>query len=232
VKKPATPFKAVIFDMDGVLVDSEPIHTRAVLEVLEEIGYGRSHGLKMGSYIGRSDTDVWRDFIIGNNPRQSLEELLAMKRARTIAILLREKPLFPDVRKLIGSLARTCALAVASGSEREVVEVVLESNDLRRFFPVVVTGSDIQHGKPAPDIFLQTAQLLGVEPGDCWVIEDSKPGIAAALAAGMRVLALTHTHRAEELRTATQVAANFKEIQKFLLSAKGDSDTHQGQISG
>jgi beta-phosphoglucomutase-like phosphatase (HAD superfamily) len=88
--------------------------------------------------------------------------------------------------------------------------------NIRRFFSVVVTGSEIQHGKPAPDIFLKTAQRLAVNPKDCWVIEDSKPGVAAALAAGMRVVAITNTHPAGELSGATQVVSSYREIGDLL----------------
>ena len=203
--------------MDGVIVDSEPRHERAVREVLEEIGYGRSHGLRISDYIGRSDREVWRDFIVRHHPPQSLEQLLAMKRERTVEILRRDQPLFPGVFELIQRLAEDYRLAVASGSEREVVEAVLEMRDLRRFFSVVVTGSEVSRGKPEPEIFLEAARLLGVAPANCWVIEDSRPGIAAARSAGMRVLALTHTHPAAELQAATCVVANYAEVQNHLL---------------
>jgi len=203
--------------MDGVIVDSEPHHERAVLEVLEEIGHGRSHGLKISDYVGRSDQEIWRDFIARHHPRQTLEQLLAMKRARTVEILGREQPFFPGVVSFVERLAQRYPLAVASGSEREVVDTVLRSKDLRRCFSVVVTGSEIGRGKPAPDIFVETARRLGVATGDCWVIEDSRPGVAAALAAGMRVLALTHTHPAQELKGATHVAADYREVEQFFL---------------
>ena len=211
-------FKAVIFDMDGVIVDSEPWHERAVLEVIQEIGHGQNHGLRVSDYIGRSDQEVWRDFIARNKPRQTLEELLALKRQRTVEILRREQPIFDGVLELLEQLAARCPLGLASGSERAVVEAVLELRNLRRFFSAVVTGSEIERGKPAPDILLKTAGLLGVDPVTCWVIEDSKPGIAAARAAGMRVIAITSTHEAGELGDATHVARTHEEIGRLLLA--------------
>src|SRR5204862_8256100 len=101
--------------------------------------------------------------------------------------------------------------------ERQVVQEVLALQGLRRFFPVMVSSADVARGKPAPDIFLRAAELLGVAPKDCWVIEDSKPGVAAGLAAGMRVIAITNTHPAEELEAATRVVADFAEIERCLL---------------
>ena len=79
-------------------------------------------------------------------------------------------------------------------------------------------AAEVRHGKPAPDIFLLAAKRLGVAPEECWVIEDSKPGVAAGLAAGMRVIAITNTHPAEELQAASHVAASYGEIEHLLLN--------------
>jgi HAD superfamily hydrolase (TIGR01509 family) len=209
--------QAVIFDMDGVIVDSEPRHERAFLQVLAELGYGDNHGLEFDKYIGRSDRDVWIDFVARHKPAHSLEALLSMKRKRVLEILRRDEPLFVGLPELIEKLAAKYRLAVASGSEPEVVEAVLRFKTLRRFFSVVTTASEVKHGKPAPDIFLRAAQLLGVDPGTCWVIEDSKPGVAAGLAAGMRVIAITNTHPAEELGSATRIVGTYEEIERILL---------------
>lgn len=208
---------AVIFDMDGVIVDSEPRHERAYLDVVRDIGYGESHGLRFADYIGRSDQELWLDFLAKHKPPHSLDDLLAMKRRRIVEILRSEQPLFDGLPALVEKLAARCKLALASGSERPVVEEVLALGGLRQYFSAVVSGSDIQRGKPEPDIFLRSAELLGVRPELCWVIEDSKPGVAAALAAGMRVIAITNTHPADELRHATDVVRTYGEIERVLL---------------
>jgi beta-phosphoglucomutase-like phosphatase (HAD superfamily) len=96
---------------------------------------------------------------------------------------------------------------------------VLSLRDLRRNFAATVTASEVQRGKPDPAIFLRTAELLNVAPAECWVIEDSKPGVAAALAAGMRVIAITNTHPADELQRATVVVENYAEIERLLLGS-------------
>ncbi|MCW5551877.1 MAG: HAD family phosphatase [Verrucomicrobiae bacterium] len=210
-------FKAVIFDMDGVIVDSEGRHEQAFLEVVRELGYGATHGVKWEHYVGRSDHELWLDFVAKHKPPQPLEELLRMKRERVLEILRREEPIFAGLPELVERLAAVCQLGLASGSERPVVEAVLSLQDLRRFFSATVTASDIQRGKPQPDIFLRTAELLGVSPADCWVIEDSKPGVAAGLAAGMRVIAITNTHPASELQSATRVVASYAEIERLLV---------------
>ena len=209
--------KAVIFDMDGVIVDSEPRHERAFLDIVHEIGYSDRLDMRFADYIGRSDTELWVDFVAKHHPVQSLEELLGRKRERVVEILRRDQPLFEGVSALVERLGRRYALALASGSERAVVETVLGLDDLRRFFRAIVSGSEIERGKPEPEIFLRAAELLGVVPGDCCVIEDSKPGIAAGRAAGMQVIAITNTHPAQELRQATHVVGTYREIERLLL---------------
>ncbi len=211
--------RAVIFDMDGVIVDSEPLHEQAFLEVMRDLGYGRNHGIDFDAYVGRSDFELWEDFIAKNKPPQSLEELMAMKRRRVTEVVQQLQPIFAGLPELLEKLAARCRLALASGSERSFIETVMSLKDLRRFFPVIVSAAEVEHGKPAPDIFLRTAGLLGVAPGDCWVIEDSKPGVTAALAAGMKVVAITNTHPAGELREATHVVQTYEEIGRLLLAA-------------
>jgi HAD superfamily hydrolase (TIGR01509 family) len=213
-----TQAKAVIFDMDGVVVDSEPRHERAFLQVVTELGYGDNHGLEFGKYVGRADRDLWVDFVARHKPAQTLEALLAMKRARVLEILRKDRPLFVGLPELIEKLALKYRLAIASGSEPQIVEEVLTFKSLRRFFSVVTTSSEVKHGKPAPDIFLRASRLLRVDPSECWVIEDSKPGVAAGLAAGMRVIAITNTHPADELANATHIVATYDEIGKLLLN--------------
>ncbi len=209
--------RAVIFDMDGVIVDSEPLHEKAFLEVVEALGYGESHGLIYADYVGRPDRDMWEDFIARNNPAQGMEELLSLKHERLAQIIRRDQPVFTGLPELLNKLAGKYALALASGSERCIVEEVLALKGLRSFFPVTVSASEVPRGKPAPDIFLRTAELLGLAPGDCCVIEDSKPGIAAGIAAGMRVIAITNTHPASELSHAERVVSKYEEIERLLL---------------
>jgi HAD superfamily hydrolase (TIGR01509 family) len=209
-------YQAVIFDMDGVIVDSEPRHAKAFLEVLREIGFEQPPAVNWDDYVGRSDFEVWQDFIAKFNPEHSLEQLLKMKRDRVLEIIRREEPIFAGLAELVEKLSQVCKLGLASGSERPVVEAVLSLQDLRSFFSAVVTASEIKRGKPDPEIFLRTAELLGVTPADCWVIEDSKPGVKAGLAAGMRVIAITNTHPARELKGATRVVKDYAEIERVL----------------
>jgi len=209
--------QAIIFDMDGVIVDSEPRHERAFLEVVREIGYADKLAMSFADYIGRSDKELWLDFVAKHQPPQPMTELLARKRQRMVDILRREQPVFAGLPELLEKLAARYLLALASGSERPVVAEVLKLKQLDRRFSAVVSGSDIQRGKPAPDIFLRAAELLKVAPRSCCVVEDSKPGVAAGLAAGMQVIAITNTHPAQALQHATHVVRTYAEIERLLL---------------
>ena len=211
------PFQAIIFDMDGVIVDSEPLHERAFREVLEEIGYGQSHGIDFPAYYGMSDVVVWRDFMARHRPTQSLEELLARKEEKFTALLQREEPLFDGLPELLEKVSARYSLALASGSRHPTINVVLDLRGLRRLFRVVVSSEDVAHGKPAPDIFLRAAELLAVAPGDCCVVEDSAAGVEAGLAAGMIVVAITNSLPSEKLARATKVVGSYDDIESLLM---------------
>ena len=208
---------AVIFDLDGVIVDSEPHHEQAFHDVMADLGYGDSHGMRFRDYMGRTDSELWVDFVARHQPPHSVEEMMALKRARVIEMVRRAEPIFAGLPELVEKLAERWPLAVASGTQCEIIEAVLSLKDLRRFFRVVLSSAEVARGKPAPDVFLRAAELLGVAPEDCWVIEDSRSGVAAGLAAGMRVIAITNSHPADGLLDATHVVKTYEEIGRLLL---------------
>ncbi|MBI3416041.1 MAG: HAD family phosphatase [Verrucomicrobia bacterium] len=210
-------FKAIIFDMDGVIVDSEPWHEHAFREVFAELGYGETHGIHFPDYFGRSDRTLWVDFIAKHQPPHSLEELTALKQNRTVKLLREKQPIYAGLPELVGKCAARYQLAVASGSTHPVIKEVLSLKNLRRFFTAVVSSDDVAHGKPAPDIFLRAAELLAVAPDECCVIEDSRAGVEAALAAGMTVIAITNSLPADKLARATRVVHSNAEIEACLL---------------
>lgn len=211
------PYTAVIFDMDGVIVDSEPLHERAFLDIFARIGKANDHGIHFPDYYGRSDQVVWRDFLAAHHPSQSLAELSQMKQERFLELLRVEQPIFPAIPELVNALASRGSIALASGSNHAVIRAVLELSDLRRHFSAVVSADDVPRGKPAPDIFLRAAELLGVPPGECVVIEDSVAGVAAGRAAGMKVIGITNSVPAEHLREAHATVADYAAIQDLLV---------------
>jgi len=209
-------FEAVIFDMDGVIVDSEPRHERAFRDVFESIGYADNHGIHFPDYYGKSDQLVWRDFVERHHPPHTHGELMSRREERFIEIVVEDEPIFEGIPALVASLIGRMKLAVASGSRHAIISAVLGMKDLRRHFPVVVSSEDVPRGKPKPDIFLRAAELLEVEPARCVVIEDSVAGVEAGLAAGMDVIAITNSFERSRLDRASVVVDSFQEIQALL----------------
>ncbi len=213
-------FQAVIFDMDGVIVDSEPRHQQAFREVFEEMGYGDRHGMVFDDYLGKSDLVLWQDFIAKHQPKHSLQELLDWRQDRFIEIIQREAPIFPGIPELITALRARVPLAVASGSLHPVIDAVLGLQNLRQHFQTIVSSSDVEHGKPKPDIFLRAADDMNVKPGAVCVIEDSEAGIEAGIQAGMHVIAITNSLPKERLTQAHHIVDTYQEISDyFALSA-------------
>jgi len=187
---PGCHFDAVIFDLDGVLLDSEPIYLGATNTVLAREGRFLS-AEQNAPYIGWRYDEVLREII----PRLGLAHPPEYYRDETRREVLRRLsgPLDPPpgaVALLDRLEAAGVPRAVGSSSAHAWVETILDGLGLRERFPVVVGGDDVAHGKPAPDIFLRCAELLGVPPERCVVIEDSPHGVMAARRAGMAPIGL------------------------------------------
>ncbi len=211
------PFEAVVFDLDGVIVDSEPRHERAFLEVFEEIGCLENHGMDFAAYLGRSDRALWDDFIARHRPIQPVDELLDRKERRLIDLLSSERPIYAAVHGVVRALAERYRLAVASGSRHGVINAVLEMAGLKSRFEAIASVEDVGKAKPAPDVYVRAAELLGIPASSCCAIEDTLAGIESALAAGMSVIAVPHTYAAEELTSASAVVGSLEGIPTMLL---------------
>ncbi len=203
--------------MDGVIVDSEPYHERAFRDIFHELGHAETHGIHFPYYYGRSDAAVWQDFIARHRPPVGFDELMARKQRHFLNMLKRDEPIFEALPDLVARLAAKYRLAVASGSQHPVIDEVLAMKNLRQFFPVVVSSQDVPRGKPAPDVFLRAAELLGVPAPACVVIEDSAAGVTAARAAGMAVIGITNSLPSEKLAHADHVVEDYEAIERLLL---------------
>lgn len=182
---PERDFSGYIFDLDGTLVDTMPLHYLAWEAALREAGLE-----------GRLDEDYF--YALGGVPSLKVAGLMGAHHGLTLdptKVYLAKEEIFkasPHPLELITPVvdfarrvAATRPVAVASGGTRDVVESTLRKTGLAPLFPVVVTADDVVHGKPAPDMFLLAARRMGVPPGGCLVFEDGEPGIQAAKAAGM-----------------------------------------------
>jgi beta-phosphoglucomutase family hydrolase len=207
--------RAVIFDMDGVIIDSEPIYLRAGNEVFRYLGLDVSEE-EHHSYVGISSKDMWSH--IGNKYKIDLstEELVEMEMKSYIDYLLSrkdEKPI-PGVVELIEDLYKNnINLALASSSSIKSIKIVLDMFNLGKFFKTVVSGYEVENGKPAPDIFLYAAKRVGVQPEDCIVIEDSENGIEAAKSAGMKCIGFKNVNSGkQDLSSADMVIDSLSEV--------------------
>jgi HAD superfamily hydrolase (TIGR01509 family) len=185
-----TRIAAVIFDMDGVLVDSEPLHLRATQAALGTRGPSYTERDNQ-SFFGATDADLLRLLRIIFNLPDTTAALVEAKTAHLITMIRTEGLLRPGVPVVPLTLRQAgLPLALATASRRPVIQAVLERVGLDRAFGAVVSGDEVARGKPAPDGFLMAARRLAVEPEQCLVVEDSRNGVLAAKAAGMLVAAV------------------------------------------
>jgi HAD superfamily hydrolase (TIGR01509 family) len=182
--------EAVILDMDGVLVDSEPLHLAAANKVLARFDVELSDE-ENNQYLGLDDPSFFAALKKRFGLDEEVESLAAAREAEVLELIGKGVVPKEGVPELVAGLKmRGYAMALASSSPRPVVEAMLRELGLDRVFDAVVTGDDVEDGKPAPDIFLRAAQELGVKPEQCLVIEDALHGVRAARAAGMLPLAV------------------------------------------
>jgi HAD superfamily hydrolase (TIGR01509 family) len=176
----------VIFDMDGVLLDSEPLHHRAVNSILREERRPPLSLAEYTRYLGRTDEDLWQDLRSRRGLDRPHEHYLQRFDVLVLAAYQRHAAAAPGAVALLDWLtARRVPLAVASSSRTRWVETCLDTIGIRRYFHAVVGGDVVTRGKPDPEIFLLAARRLHAEPGTCVVVEDSPAGVAAATGAGM-----------------------------------------------
>jgi len=191
--------EAVLFDMDGVLIDSEPWHLKANRELCAELGFQ----LRMEEYldfIGKSASEKWTYFKTKYHLEPTVPELVARENRKNIQMIPDDgEGLVPGVLPLLQSLQeKGVRCGVASSSPLACINAVLEKYKLFPFFQAVVTGEEMAKGKPAPDIFLHTAKLLGAQPEHCVVIEDSEHGVKAAKAGGMKCIGFKNKNSGEQ----------------------------------
>ncbi len=183
-----TRFEAVIFDMDGVLIDSEPLHFAVLVDLLARAGHTYTHA-ENEQFLGVTSEAMFSTLIARHGLSGSVVEYMAGYDEAILRVL--QEPHAPAAGA-VALLERLRELqlrvGVASSSQRLWVEATLRSLGLADAFEVVVAGDDVERGKPDPAIYRLTAQLLSVAPGRCLAIEDSPNGVQSARAAGMTVL--------------------------------------------
>ena len=208
--------RAVIFDFDGVIADSEPRHFAAFRDVLQQQEVALSEQDYYSLYLGYDDAGVFRQVSRDRGRAWSGErvtELVDRKAARLEEIERGASALFPGAESAIRRLAATLPLGIASGARRAEIHHVLERSGLTRCFGAIVGAEDVTASKPAPDPYLRAISLLAAAVGqplapiECAAVEDSRWGLESARAAGLHTIAVTHTYPAAELGSADLVIA-------------------------
>ncbi|MGV9881306.1 HAD family hydrolase [Streptomyces sp. NPDC003006] len=184
---------SVIFDLDGTLVDSEPTYYEASRALLAEFTGREYTWADNEQYVGISSHETLARWRREYGIDASVAELLADLDRRYLELARAGTRVYPEMRKLVELLHEAgVPMAVASGSSRAAIEAILAGTGLDAQLTTFVSAEEVPRGKPAPDVFLAAAALLGADPADCVVFEDAAPGATAARAAGMRCVAIPY----------------------------------------
>jgi beta-phosphoglucomutase len=233
--------RAIIFDCDGVIADTEPLHCRAFTRVLAEYSISLTAEEYFAQYVGLNDPTFLRT--IFEAAHRSLDDheirrLLNAKNDAYLALIEKDLEALPGVVEFVARAAKRWPLAVCSGARRVEIEIILRQTGLSRYFPIIVSSDDVAISKPDPAGFLRAMELLrqggterdrprsersggarGLSAAECLVIEDSAHGIAAAKAAGMRVLAVLSRCSAGQLSAADVVVPDLRSVSDDTVSA-------------
>ncbi|WP_405807011.1 HAD family hydrolase [Streptomyces sp. NBC_01187] len=189
---------AVVFDLDGTLVDSEPNYYEAGRRVLAAHGVSGFSWEEHTRFIGIGTRETLEILRREHGLSTPVDELLAEKNRHYLELARAGTEVFPEMRKLVERLhSAGHPMAVASGSSRAAIDAVLRATSLDGLLPLRVSAEEVAHGKPEPDVFLEAARRLEVSPGDCVVLEDAPPGAEAARRAGMRCVAVPYVRGTE-----------------------------------
>lgn len=215
------PLKAVIFDFDGTLVDSEPIHGLATREGLATAGIDLSLEEFLARWVGLPDVQCFEQVAADRGlslDRDTLERVRHTKNEVYERMALAgEVPLVPGAVTLIHALGPAHALGICSAARRVEIEAALTRHNLLARIATIVGYEDVARSKPDPEGYLLTAKRLGLAPASCVAIEDTPRGIDAALAAGIAVVAVAQTVPASRLTRATRVERSLRQVNESCL---------------
>ncbi len=206
--------KAVIFDMDGVLVDSQPYHFKADIDTMAEYGVIKDQKF-YESFAGTLTADRMRTLKEMFGLDVPVEEMTIKRENMILDIMGKEdiKPVsgIPEFLRSIEEKGLTTA--VASSSDYKLINLILDRLKIAQYFDSVTSGSDVKRGKPSPDVFLLAAERIGIGPSECLVVEDSENGVKAAKSAGMKALGYINTTSGkQDLSLADFITDDFKKI--------------------
>jgi beta-phosphoglucomutase len=221
---------AIIFDFDGVIADTEPLHFVSFRQTLAEVGISLTESDYYANYLGYDDRGC---FIAALTAHQlstdpAILRQLMQRKARVYMESVKDHPVvFTGVREFVCEAASTYPLAVASGALRHEIEVILKQVGLRKDFLHITSAEDVTRGKPDPQSFLHALEGLNrqrkeqvISAESCLVIEDSIPGIRGGKSAGMKVLAVANTHTIQDLHEAHAVVQDLAQVRLSELGSR------------
>lgn len=215
---------AIVFDFDGVLADSEPLHLRAYQEVFSALGMTLPREEYYARYLGFDDAGVFRAFAEARSwdlNEARIEALTAEKTRVMEAIVADTDVVFAGAKECVSRLAAEWPLGIASGALRHEIEHIMRRGGLEPHFRFIVASGETAAGKPAPDPYRRAAALHGVPPSACVAIEDSRWGIESAKAAGCWCIGITHTYPVSELMAADAIVSSLAELTPQLIRSLG-----------
>ena len=209
------PPQAIVFDFDGVLVNSEPVHLRATQDALAPRGIALSAETYYDQYVGYDDVGMFKALArdLGLDwCSDDLQELLVAKALRFETLEATGTMLVPGAAECVRRMAAVAPLAIASGARRPEIERILKRVGLDPYFRIIVASGDTEFSKPAPDPYVAAAAALRAQPRHTVAIEDTAAGLASAKAAGLRAIGVTTTFPAAKLQLADRIVGTLDEI--------------------
>lgn len=207
--------QAIVFDFDGVLVNSEPVHLRATQDALAPRGITLSRETYYDQYVGYDDVGMFKALArdLGLDwCSDDLQELLVAKALRFETLEATGTMLVPGAAECVRRMAAVAPLAIASGARRPEIERILKRVGLDAYFRIIVASGDTEFSKPAPDPYVAAAAALRAQPRHTVAIEDTAAGLASAKAAGLRAIGVTTTFPAAKLQLADRIVGTLDEI--------------------
>lgn len=211
---------AIVFDFDGVLADSEPLHLAATQEVLASLGATLTREEYYVDYLGYDDEGMFRALSNARGwklTQGEIRTLIAEKATALEALTSGTDVLYAGAASCVERLAVEWPLGIASGALRHEIEAILRRGGIDRFFKFIVGAGDTQASKPAPDPYRRAATLHGVAPDRCLAVEDSRFGIESAKIAGLWCVGITHTYPVSELLQADAIITSLDELTPELI---------------
>lgn len=213
---------ALVFDFDGVLADSEPLHLRAYQETLEPLGRSLPREEYYARYLGYNDYDMFKALAAERKwplNDDEIESLIVEKGRIFEGLVAGGDHLYPGAADAIVRLAARYPLGIASGALRHEIKSALRAHGLDRHFRFIVASGDTPLSKPAPDPYSKAASLHGMDPSQCLAIEDSRWGIESAKAAGLWCIGITNTYPVAELLDADAIISSLEELSPELIGS-------------